>query len=134
VTQLLLQMAGVMRGEDFLRRGLGLSAVVAVAYFTLHALFDAALEGSVLPVQDADGPFQVWLAQAFVGVFLVLLVFQQVLKQAPAFLGDGIYMHLYNGLYIDVYITRLIERIWPGPLPASVTPPAPFAPVTSPGA
>ncbi|AUB85034.1 NADH-quinone oxidoreductase subunit L [Candidatus Thiodictyon syntrophicum] len=134
VTQLLLQMAGVMRGEDFLRRGLALSAVVAVAYFTLHALFDAALQGSVLPVQDADGPFQVWLAQAFVGVFLVLLVFQQVLKQAPAFLGDGIYMHLYNGLYIDVYITRLIERIWPGPLPAPGTPPAPFAPVTSPGA
>jgi len=134
VTQLLLQMAGVLRGEDFLRRGLGLSAAVAVAYFTLHALFDAALQGSVLPVQYAAGPFQIWLAQAFVGVFVVLLVFQHILKYAPAFLGDGIYMHLYNGLYIDVYITRLIQRVWPSPPPASVTPPVPFAPLTSPGA
>jgi NAD(P)H-quinone oxidoreductase subunit 5 len=134
VTQLLLQMAGVVSGEDFLRRGLGLSAAVSVAYFALHALFDAALQGSVLPMQDAAGPFQIWLAQAFVGVFLVLLVFQQLLKYAPAFLGDGIYMHLYNGLYIDVYITRLIERVWPSPPPESVPPPTPFAPVTSPGA
>ncbi|NEX23157.1 NADH-quinone oxidoreductase subunit L [Thiorhodococcus mannitoliphagus] len=134
VTQLLLQMAGVMSGDDFLRRGLGLSAIVSVCYFALHALFEAALQGSVLPVQDAAGPFQIWLTQAFVGVFLVLLIFQQVLKYAPAFLGDGIYMHLYNGLYIDVYITRLLQRLWPSPTLESVTPPAPFAPVPSTGA
>ncbi len=134
VSQLLLQTAGVMSGSAFLLRGLGLSAVVSVAYFALHALFETALQGSVVPVRDAAGPLQIVLALAIVAVFLVLLVLQQVLKNAPASLGDGIYMHLYNGLYIDVYITRLLQRVWPSPPPESVTPPAPFAPVGSTGA
>lgn len=24
-------------------------------------------------------------------------------------------MHLHNGLYIDVYITLLLQRVWPAP-------------------
>jgi NAD(P)H-quinone oxidoreductase subunit 5 len=133
VSQLLLQTAAAMSGGALLLRGLGLSAVVSVAYFTLHALFETALQGSVLPVQESAGPFQYVLALAVVGVFFSLLVLQQVLKHAPAALGDGLYLHLYNGLYIDVYITRLLQRVWPSPAPQPGTPPAPFAPVPSHG-
>ncbi|AGA91637.1 NADH:ubiquinone oxidoreductase subunit 5 (chain L)/multisubunit Na+/H+ antiporter, MnhA subunit [Thioflavicoccus mobilis 8321] len=134
MSQLLLQTASLMSGSAFLLRGLGLSTVVSVAYFALHALFETALQGSVLPVQDAAESFQILLALAVVGVFLVLLVLQQVLKYTPASLGDGIYMHLYNGLYIDVYITRLLQRVWPSPPPEPGSPPAPFARVPSTGA
>lgn len=133
VSQLLLQTATVMSSGALLLRGLALSGAVSVAYFILHALFEVALQGSVLPAQETAGPFQSALALAMVGVFLALLVLQQVLKYAPATLGDGFYMHLYNGLYIDVYITRLLQRVWPSPVPQPATPTAPFATVTTHG-
>ncbi|WP_082922988.1 NADH-quinone oxidoreductase subunit L [Halothiobacillus diazotrophicus] len=133
VTQLLLQSAGAISGGALLLRGLGLSAVVAVAYFTLHALFELLLKGSVLPVQQAPGTFEYALALAVIGVFLALLVLQQLLKHNPAALGEGLYMHLYNGLYIDVYISRLLDRVWPSPRLQPEAEPTPFAPVNSHG-
>ncbi|HKK06689.1 MAG TPA: NADH-quinone oxidoreductase subunit L [Gammaproteobacteria bacterium] len=133
VSQLLLQTAGVIGNAAFLLRGIGLSAAVSVAYFTLHGLFEAAVHGSVLPVQQAAGPFQYALALVVVGVFVALLILQRVLKCAPQALGEGLYLHLYNGLYIDVYITRWLQRVWPSPTPPPHTPPAPFAKVMSQG-
>ncbi len=125
MSQLLLQTVSVMNSGIFVLRGLGLSAVVCTAYFSLHALFEMALQGSVLPLQSAAGPFQNALAALIVGIFLMLLMLQKVLKYAPASLVGGLYMHLYNGLYIDVYITRLLQRIWPSPVSGSL--PTPFA-------
>ena len=127
MSQLLLQTASVMSNGSFLLRGLGLSALVCIAYFSLHALFDIALQGSVLPIQNAAGPFQKALALVIVGVFLALLMLQKFLKYAPAHLIEGLYMHLYNGLYIDVYITRLLQRVWPSPTPIQGSIPTPFA-------
>jgi NAD(P)H-quinone oxidoreductase subunit 5 len=133
VSQLLLQTADVVGGSVLFLRGLGWSALVSVAYFGLHALFETSLQGGFLPVQYAAGPFQSALALAIVCVFLALLVLQQLLKKDSAVLGEGLYMHLYNGLYIDVYITRLLERLWPSPTPMPETTPAPFSPVPSHG-
>lgn len=134
VSQLLLQtasMAGKVSGRTFLLlRGLGLGLAVSVAYFALHALFDRALQGSVLPVREAAGPFQSVLALAILAAFIALTLLQQTLKHAPALCGDGLYMHLYNGLYIDVYITRWLQRVWPSP-PPPATPPVPFANLSS---
>lgn len=129
VGQLTLQAASVSGDGRVPRFGLRLSAAVAIAYFTLHALFEMALRDSVLPAQETTGPFQFVLALTVVGVFLVLLVLQQALKYAPAALGGGLYLHLYNGLYIDIYITRLLQRVWPSPKPTPGAPPAPFATV-----
>lgn len=134
VSQLMLQTAGALGGGALLLRGLGLSGGVAVAYFTLHALFAALMQGSVLPLQSPPGTFQYGLSAAVIGVFLALLVLQQMLRHNPAALGEGLYMHLYNGLYIDVFITRLLQRVWPSPRPEPIVQPAPFAPVTSRGA
>lgn len=134
VSQLLLQTAAVASGAALLLRGMVLSGVVSVAYFTLHALFEVVLQGSVLSVREAAGPFQIASALTIVAVFLALLVLQQLLKHAPATLGDGLYMHLYNGLYIDVYLTRLLQRVWPSPVPQPAVPPAPFATFKSHGA
>jgi NAD(P)H-quinone oxidoreductase subunit 5 len=133
MSQLLLQTSSVLSGRAFLIRGLGLTALVSVAYFALHALFETALRGSVLPVPDPTGSLQSALDLALVGVFLALLVLQQLLKYAPKTLGDGIYTHLYNGLYIDVYITRILERVWPSPTPEPESTPAPFAAAPSQG-
>ena len=127
MSQLLLQTASVMSNGAFLLRGLGLSAVVCTAYFALHALFKIALQGSVLPMQNMAGPFQSALSLVIVGIFLALLMLQEILKYAPATLGEGLYMHLYNGLYIDVYITRLLQWVWPSPAPIQSSLPTPFA-------
>ena len=127
MSQLLLQTASVTSNGTFLLRGLGLSAVVCIAYFSLHALFEMVLQGSVVPIQDVAGPFQIALAFVIVGVFLTLLMLQKFLKYGPAVLSEGLYMHLYNGLYIDVYITRLLQRVWPSPAPIQGDLPTPFA-------
>lgn len=133
MSQLLLQTASMLSGRALLIRGLGLSALVSVVYFALHALFEIALHDGVLAVPEPAGAFQSVLALTIVLVFLALLVLQQVLKHDPAALGDGLYMHLYNGLYIDVYITRMLQRLWPSPTPAPEVQPAPFSPVPASG-
>jgi NAD(P)H-quinone oxidoreductase subunit 5 len=127
ITQLLLQTASVMDNGLFLLRGLGLGALVCTIYFSLHSLFDIALHDSVLPIQNTTGPFQKVLALVVVGIFLALLMLQKLLKYAPASWIDGLYMHLYNGLYIDVYITRLLQRVWPSPTPIQGNLSTPFA-------
>jgi NAD(P)H-quinone oxidoreductase subunit 5 len=120
MSQLLLQAASLLSSKAFLARAVGLSAVVCTAYFALHALFEHALVGSVLPLRDAAGAFQWTLSVVIVGIFLALLVLQHVFRYVRSPLTEAVYMHLYNGLYIDVYITRLLQRVWPSPLPRAL--------------
>lgn len=122
IGQLLLQAAGLMDDKAFLLRAVGLGALVAVAYFALHALFEHALHGSVVPLRETGGVFQSVLALVIIGGFLSLLVLQQVLKTIRSPATEALYMHLYNGLYIDVLITRLLQRVWPSPMPAPTLP------------
>ena len=120
MSQLLLQAASLGTGARFLLRVLGLGAIVSFAYFALHALFEWALLGSVLPVREMNGPLQTILSIVIVCVFLTLLLMQQAFKQIRSPLGEAVYTHLYNGLYIDVYITRILQRVWPSPFPSSL--------------
>jgi NAD(P)H-quinone oxidoreductase subunit 5 len=115
LSQLMLQAAQLGDERSLLLRVLGLSTLVCTAYFALHALFEHALEGSVYPLQDEGGALQTALATLIVGLFLGLLVLQHRLKFAAAPQHEALYMHLYNGLYIDVFITRILQRIWPAP-------------------
>jgi NAD(P)H-quinone oxidoreductase subunit 5 len=128
-SQLVFQTAAVMRNGTFVARGLGLALAVSLAYFALHALFEAALRASVVPVPTAAGPLQYGLAAVIVGEFLALMLVQELLKHRPRALGNALYLHLYNGLYIDVFITRILQRVWPTPMPGPDRPPAPFATV-----
>ncbi len=116
VSQLMLQTATLLGNAAALLRAVGLSAVVSVAYFILHELFDHALAGSVLPLRDAAGAFLSVLVPLTIAAFVGLLLMQQYIKAARSNLRDTLYLHLYNGLYIDVYITRLLQRVWPAPL------------------
>jgi NAD(P)H-quinone oxidoreductase subunit 5 len=118
VAQLLLQAASQASGTALLMRALALSAVVCTAYFALHAVFEHVLLGSVLPLADPAGPLQFLLAAMIVGIFLALLVLQLVFNQLRTPLIEALYVHLYNGLYIDVFMTRWLQRLWPGPTPS----------------
>lgn len=115
LSQLLLQAANLTDDRGLFLRALGLNALVCTAYFALHALFEHALAGSVLPLQVGDSALQAVLIALIVGLFLGLLILQERLKTAPAQQRETLYMHLYNGLYIDVFITRILQRVWPAP-------------------
>jgi NAD(P)H-quinone oxidoreductase subunit 5 len=113
MTQLLLQAGSVNRNATFLLQALGLSVLTSAVYFALHGLFEHAIAGSFAPVRNQTGPLELSLVALTVAVFLGLLQLQQRLKSGHSRLSDAIYVHLYNGLYIDVYITRMLQRVWP---------------------
>jgi len=119
--QLLLQTTAVLGAAQWLR-ALGLAAVVCAAYYMLHAAFDALLRGSVVPLQPAAAAAQIWLVPLVIGVFLVLLTAQRFIANSPSALRQRLWVHLYNGLYIDVAITRLLQRAWPSPTLQAVSP------------
>jgi len=119
ISQLLLQASGNLGSAVFLWRALGLSVLVCAAYFALHAGFEYALAGSVLPLADPAAPLHSALAIAVVAVFVTLLVLQQLLGQMHSNGREALWVHLYNGLYIDVYMTRWLQRFWPAPRPVS---------------
>ena len=112
--QLMLQTTAVLGAAQWLR-AVGLAAAVCTAYYALHAAFDALLRGSVVPLQPGAAAAQVWLVPLVVGVFLLLLAAQRFIATSASALRQRLWVHLYNGLYIDVAITRLLQRAWPSP-------------------
>ena len=116
MTQLLLQALNLrtIGMGGLLLRMVGLSALVSTAYFGLHMLFTALL-GTSLPVaQLPAGPMRDGLLGLIVIVFLGLLFIQQLLPR----LGQNpfwraIYVHLYNDLYVDGFLTRMVRSFGP---------------------
>jgi NAD(P)H-quinone oxidoreductase subunit 5 len=115
MTQLLLQAFSVQTQGAFLLRAIILSVVVCTAYFTLHHGFEIAMAGSVIPVNNINMTFETFLVIMIIAVFAGLLLIQHAFKSGRSPGRDKFYMHLYNGFYIDVYLTRILQRIWPSP-------------------
>lgn len=113
--QLLLQALSLSDSRQFMLKALALTLMVCGAYFALHHLFELALTGSVFPVDDTQGTLQTVLMFAIIAVFTSLLLLQLAFKSGQPRLRNSIYVHLYNGLYIDVFITRVLQRVWPAP-------------------
>jgi NAD(P)H-quinone oxidoreductase subunit 5 len=116
ITQLLLQAlntrnAGI--GGLLLRMG-GLSALVCTAYFGLHMLFTEMLGASLPTAQLPAGAEQDGLLGLIVVVFLGLLFIQQMIsRNLRKPFWQAIYVYLYNGLYIDIFFTRMVRSFGP---------------------
>ncbi|HKJ70268.1 MAG TPA: proton-conducting transporter membrane subunit [Gammaproteobacteria bacterium] len=112
--QLLLAAGTRGVGAAFLVRLGGLTVAVSAAYFALHRLFAAAFADALRPLPEAASAGQYLLLGLVAAVFLGLSLFQTVLIHA-----DGrpwlrrLYVHLYNGLYTDQPVERLVYRVWP---------------------
>ncbi len=115
LTQLLLQAMHLDDSAAFLIPATGLAALVSVVYFTLHHWFEIAMVDSVLPVTETGGLFQIFLVSLVIAVFIGLLLLQRAFQSGRWTFGKSTYVHLYNGLYIDVFITRVLQRLWPAP-------------------
>jgi NAD(P)H-quinone oxidoreductase subunit 5 len=113
MTQLLLQSFKAGMGAAFIARAAFLSALVCTAYFSLHAAFHFMLATSLPTVRMINGPGQFVLIGLVMLVFVSILLIQQSL---PKLLGSPffrrVYVHLYNGLYVDIPFSRLVSRIW----------------------
>lgn len=132
-TQLLFHTANEAGENNLWWPGLLRIALVSVAYFSLETLFTLIIEDSVVNIAHADSTLQHVMSMLVAVTFAALLTLQQILKYSPAILGKPIYVHLHNGLYIDVFITRVIERLWPSPTPVIYREPVPFAPIPNHG-
>ncbi|MGM0411834.1 MAG: proton-conducting transporter membrane subunit [Pseudomonadota bacterium] len=111
LTQLLVpaRVAGLS-----LARVAPLGVAVAVAYFALHSLFAAAFSDTLAPIPERAGAAEWALLTLTAVVFLGLSWLQAVAIHRPAGpLLRRLYVHLYNGLYTDLPVERLVYRVWP---------------------
>jgi NAD(P)H-quinone oxidoreductase subunit 5 len=115
MSQLLMQALTLQTSLAFVSRAIGLSLIACIAYFALHHAFEQAIAGSVLPVSNTGGAFEIAIVSLIIIVFTGLLLIQQQFQSGHGVLRERFYMHLYNGFYIDVYLTRVLQRIWPAP-------------------
>jgi NAD(P)H-quinone oxidoreductase subunit 5 len=111
VAQLLL--AG-WSGTGLTVRMLAMSVLVTAVYFGLHTLFVAVYTGVLRPIPQEVPPGYYVLLGLVAVVFLGLSYFQSVLTSRPATPWlRRLYVHLYNGLYTDLPVERLVYRVWP---------------------
>lgn len=115
MSQLVLQASAALGLAPAVAMAGGLSAVLCAAYFALHAGFDHLLLHAVLPVTASAHAAYAVLVPVVSAVFVALLLLQQYLQTANSGLRFRLYVHLYNGLYVDVYVTRLLQKLWPVP-------------------
>ena len=95
-------------------RGIGLAVGVAVVYFGLQAGFEQLMTGSLPPKASVRGPFDLALVTLVVVMFGAVTVLQNTM---PYRMHDArwraMYVHLFNGLYVNAATNRLVQRIWP---------------------
>ncbi|WP_143889978.1 NADH-quinone oxidoreductase subunit L [Tepidimonas alkaliphilus] len=96
-------------------RALAHAALLVVTYGVLHAVFDGLINPSVQPLAQPQAP-GLWILAALTTLTApALLLMQRRLQQPRAAWQRRLVIHLANGLYVDVWITRLLERLWPLP-------------------
>ncbi|EQD42781.1 NADH dehydrogenase (Quinone), partial [mine drainage metagenome] len=114
MTQLLLQSFKAGMGVAFTLRTAGLSALVCTAYFSLHAAFHFMLETSLPAIRMVSSPTQFALVGLVMLTFFSILLIQQNLPNLAKYpMARRAYVHLYNGLYVDIPFSRLLQRFWP---------------------
>jgi len=95
-------------------RGAGLAVAVAVAYFALQFGFEELMVGSLPEKQAMRGPFDLAIVASVVVMFGAVMVLQNTM---PYRMTDSkwraMYVHLFNGFYVNAWTNRLVQRWWP---------------------
>lgn len=95
-------------------RGVGLASAVAVGYFALQWGAEQLMVGSLPEKQALRGPLDL----SIVGLVIVLFGAVTVLQNTmPYRMSEprwrALYVHLFNGLYVNAVTNRLVQRWWP---------------------
>ena len=95
-------------------RGASLAVAVAVAYFGLQFGFEQLMVGSLPEKQALRGPFDLAIVAAVIVMFGAVTVLQNTM---PYRMSDSkwraMYVHLFNGFYVNAWTNRLVQRWWP---------------------
>jgi NAD(P)H-quinone oxidoreductase subunit 5 len=95
-------------------RTVPLALGVATLYFLLHKLFITGFAADLGAIPSTASPLEYAFLGLVVTVFLALSLLQTVLVHHDERVWvQRLYIHLYNGLYTDLPIERLIYRLWP---------------------
>jgi NAD(P)H-quinone oxidoreductase subunit 5 len=113
VAQLLLQALVLEDNAKLLLRATGIGAFVCIAYFGLHTAFEHAIASSITPTETSFSAFDLGLSLAVIAVFVGLITLQHLFTRIQGPMRQAIQTHLYNGLYVDILVTRMITRLWP---------------------
>lgn len=114
LTQLLVPGHSLGLGPALWLRLGGLSALVATLYFGLHSLFAHLYSDALSPIPATASALEYALIALVAVVFMGLSFLQTVLiPHSTAPWLQRLYVHLYNGFYIDLPVERLVYRIWP---------------------
>lgn len=101
-------------GASFTVRLVVVSLLVTAVYFGLHTLFSGVYTGVLRAIPHQVSAGQYVLIGLVAVVFVGLSFFQTVLTtRPPAPWLQRLYVHLYNGLYTDLPVERLVYRVWP---------------------
>ncbi len=114
MTQFLLHSFKTGMGAAFIARAATLSVLVVTAYFSLHAVFHFMLATSFPTLRMLNSPAQYPLIGLVMLVFFALLSTQQSLPVLARYaVARRAYVHLHNGLYVDIPFSRLVQHFWP---------------------
>jgi NAD(P)H-quinone oxidoreductase subunit 5 len=112
VAQLLLTGGGA--GTALTVRLIAVTVLVTAVYFGLHTLFAHVYSPVLGPIPHEASAGHYLLLGVVAIVFIGLSYFQAVLISGPpAPWLRRLYVHLYNGLYTDLPVERLVYRLWP---------------------
>lgn len=97
-----------------LGRAIGMSAVVAVSFFSLHAGVERLFEGSLPSVAPLRGPEDLALVLVVIVSFGAVTLFQSVMsRHATSPFWQAVYVHLSQGLYLNTLANRAMLKAWP---------------------
>ena len=97
-----------------LGKAIGMSVVVAVAFFMLHAGVERMFEASLPSPVPLRGPKDLALVMMVILSFGVVILFQSVMaRHATTPFWQAVYVHLSNGLYLNTLANRAMLKVWP---------------------
>ena len=91
-----------------------MATLVAMLFFSLHAGAEALLAESLPPSAPLRGALDAVIAAVVVFCFGAVTLFQSVMaSHAKSDFWQAAYVHLSQGLYLNVFANRLMLRLWP---------------------
>ena len=98
--------------------------LVAGVYFPLQRGAELLLAGALPPAPALNDPIDLAITLGVIGAFAAITWLQSQLGRANASpVGQALYVHLAQGLYLNTFANRLVLRWWPKPLNTSQTSP-----------
>jgi NAD(P)H-quinone oxidoreductase subunit 5 len=103
-----------------LGRAVGMSAIVAVVFFALHAAVEWMFAASLPQAAPLRGPEDLAIVLVVIVSFGAVVLFQSVMaRHATSPFWQAVYVHLSQGLYLNMLANRAMLRIWPRRAPTN---------------